>query len=431
MNPREIVNHIRSGPAELVLDNRLRFRRRTRSNPCDFIEFIGALQSSETIRTVNCYSQFMLMITEEEWVLLVKTLGSIKDIEGLRLRCRPGSRDFHPFQAVADVVNNAQSLRKLEIHVETLITDPLGLNPLGNALRKHTGLRSFMWCDFFGPWLQGTAPHEATTDLLLQVLPACSHLRQITIITKYASVDAMKSLLHQCRRTTNLRLFLKTEHWLAVADEIRHGRCNVQKLTLGMFALFEGARSEATEAVQAVANAIRLDHNVEELSLQMENGFTDDAAVALAEALNVNNTLCLLHLVAKSVFTPGINQILFIDTLGSPAYDAFSVMLRVNTSLVLKLRPAPDTAIHRDERLCESRRQMRIEQRLNFVGRGRLLSASRQTTREDWIDALYELSSNNINDSGAFKVSCLYNLLQLNPSICLLKDNGGTSNSGD
>jgi hypothetical protein len=31
MNSRELVDHFRSGPAELVLDDPLRFRRRTRS----------------------------------------------------------------------------------------------------------------------------------------------------------------------------------------------------------------------------------------------------------------------------------------------------------------------------------------------------------------------------------------------------------------
>jgi hypothetical protein len=48
MNPRELVDHIRSGPTKLVLGKPLRFRRRTRSNPCDFNEFLQALRSSET-----------------------------------------------------------------------------------------------------------------------------------------------------------------------------------------------------------------------------------------------------------------------------------------------------------------------------------------------------------------------------------------------
>jgi hypothetical protein len=66
-------------------------------------------------------------------------------------------------------------------------------------------------------------------------------------------------------------------------------------------------------------------------------------------------------------------------------------MLRVNTSLVLKL--PPDEYAGADERLCGSRKQMRsIDQRLNQVGRARLV-ASRQTTREEYIDALHELNS--------------------------------------
>jgi hypothetical protein len=35
MNARELVDHIRSGQAELDLQEPLRFRSRTRSNPCD------------------------------------------------------------------------------------------------------------------------------------------------------------------------------------------------------------------------------------------------------------------------------------------------------------------------------------------------------------------------------------------------------------
>jgi hypothetical protein len=67
-------------------------------------------------------------------------------------------------------------------------------------------------------------------------------------------------------------------------------------------------------------------------------------------------------------------------------------MLRVNTSIVLELPPLDDAVF--DERLFESWKQMMTEQRLNEVVRGTLL-ASRWTTREEWVDALYELSSSN------------------------------------
>lgn len=42
------------------------------------------------------------------------------------------------------------------------------------------------------------------------------------------------------------------------------------------------ARSEATEATKALASAIRLDRSLEHLTLMMENGFTDEAGVALS-----------------------------------------------------------------------------------------------------------------------------------------------------
>jgi hypothetical protein len=78
--------------------------------------------------------------------------------------------------------------------------------------------------------------------------------------------------------------------------------------------------------------------------------------------------------------------------------------------------PPFDNAVG-DQRLIDSRNQMRIEQRLNGVGRGSLLSSS-QTAREEWVDAL-ELQSYSVDESPEFSVSCLYSLLQLYPAICM------------
>jgi hypothetical protein len=410
MNPRELVDHIQSGPAELVLDKPLRFRRRTRTNSCGFNEFLQALQTSETIRTVNCESYQELGISKDAWVLLVKMLGSIKDIQQFELEifCAAGSRYFDPFQAVADAVNNAKSLRKLVIGLEreTFPRDLSGLTALANALREHTALQEFFWFDFDS---RLEAAQITAVDPVLWALPACPHLRKVAIMTKCASADAIQNLL-RLHSTTCLHLVLQTDLWLAVADEIRCGRCNVQTLTLSML---QAARSEAAEAVKAVASAIRLDRNIEFLYLQMENGFTDEAGVALAEALTVNKTLRMLDL---SGTVPGGSRTNVRNpvSLGTQSYEAFSAMLLVNTSLVLELPPL-DIAV-RDERLFESCGQMRIEQRLNKVGRGKLLSSS-QTTKEEWVDAMHELSSNEVDDSDAFRLSCMYSLFRLNPEV--------------
>jgi hypothetical protein len=398
MNPRELVDHIRSGPAKLVLNMPLRFRRRTRSNPCDFNVFLQALQSSETIRDVECESHRKLNISEDEWVLLLKALGNIKDIQRLQFNS-PGSPNFHPFQAVANAVNNAQSLCKLLVCLgfESLPIDPSGLAALANALREHMTLKAFTWVN----------PRSRTDpDLVLRALPACPHLREVTIVTKDASADAINNLL-RLQPVTELHLVLEMDQWLAVADEIRQGRCKIKYLGLHMH---QGSISDATEAVKVVADAIRFDSSLEHLTFVMK-GVTGEAAVALAEALMVNTTL---RKVTVSDNTFGAQAYEAFSSMHQ-AYEAFSSMLRVNTSLVLELPPFESAGV--DERLRKSRQQMVIEQRLNRVGRGRLLTSS-QTTKEEWVDALHEMSSYDTDDDpDALRISCIFSLFRLNPEV--------------
>jgi hypothetical protein len=231
----------------------------------------------------------------------------------------------------------------------------------------------------------------------------------VVIMTKCASAEAIKNLL-QLPSTTDLRLVMKKENWLAVADEIRHDRCNVQRLTLAML---QGARSDATEAVKAVASAIRQDQNLELLTLEVPGGFTDEAGVALAEALTVNKTLRMIKLSTGVHGRDMHNK----ATLGAQSYEAFTTMLRTNTTLNLELPPFETAGA--DERLRESRDQLRIEQRLNKAGRGKLLASS-QTTKEEWVAALDVLNTtNNSDDSPALQISCMYSLLRLHPATCM------------
>jgi hypothetical protein len=410
MYSRELVDHIRCGPAVLLLNTTLRFRRRTcfngRLNPCDFDVFLQALQASETIRNVQCCSQQTLGISEDQWVLLVKTIGRIRDIQSLSIRYTAGSRDFRPFQAVTDAVKNARSLCKLIIALDdqTLPRDSSGLTALANALREHAALQEFRWIDF-NSRMQAPPP-DLSLDPVLQALPACPHIQEVVIVTQCASAGAMKNLL-KMGPTTDLFLEVNTEHWLAVADGIRQGRCNIKNLYL-----LQSASFEDTEAIKALAGAIRLDQNLERLKLHMMNALTNEAGVALAEALSANKTLRKITLYLRPS-----SQGQGADLLSAPVYEAFCAMLRVNTTLLLELSSSDDAG-GRDRRLVDSRNQMRIEQELNYVGRGRLLSSS-QTPREEWVDALNELNSSNVDESPEFIVSCLYSLLRLNPATCM------------
>jgi hypothetical protein len=69
------------------------------------------------------------------------------------------------------------------------------------------------------------------------------------------------------------------------------------------------------------------------------------------------------------------------------------------------------------ERPVDSRNQMRIEQGLDLVGCGVLLSSSQTTREEVWIDSLNELTSSYVDESLAFRVSRLSSLVHFNPLV--------------
>jgi hypothetical protein len=99
-------------------------------------------------------------------------------------------------------------------------------------------------------------------------------------------------------------------------------------------------------------------------------------------------------------------------------------MLRVNTRIILNLPPF-DSANGGNESLREPHDQLRIEQRLNYVGCGKLLSLSEPPRQQEGsgccVEALHELddSSYDVVESATFQVSCLYSLLRLDPGVCV------------
>jgi hypothetical protein len=136
------------------------------------------MQSSETIRYISCKRHLKLGISEEEWVLLIMAIGRIKDIQNLSLYCMPGSHDFRPFEAVADAVNNAHTIRKLtmcffpSVPPELIaLADSSGMIALANALQQLTALQDFTWCDL-GSWREAV-PRDFSADIILRALPAC------------------------------------------------------------------------------------------------------------------------------------------------------------------------------------------------------------------------------------------------------------------
>jgi hypothetical protein len=115
MKPYELFDLIRlNNPNELELKHTLRFRRRSRSNPCSFDDLIQALRSNESIRTVRCQGNVSLGITQEEWFLFVQTLGTIPALRQLSFLGQDVP-NVPPVQAVADAVGSARLLRTFQI----------------------------------------------------------------------------------------------------------------------------------------------------------------------------------------------------------------------------------------------------------------------------------------------------------------------------
>jgi hypothetical protein len=65
---------------------------------------------------------------------------------------------------------------------------------------------------------------DTALDPLLQTLSACSHLRRVVIMTRCSSTGAIQNLPQLAK---DAHLTLETDHWSALTDGIRQGRCNI------------------------------------------------------------------------------------------------------------------------------------------------------------------------------------------------------------
>lgn len=239
-------------------------------------------------------------------------------------------------------------------------------------------------------------------------MAACPRLQRVRIWTdavNYVTPQAVRELL--ARSPVLECLDLKTTEWESVAEVIGQDACRIKTLKLSTL------RCPGSGA-EALARVVGQNRHLQSLTLRVGTGFTDALGVALAQALQANTTLRELALVDQWDY--GFRT---TDHMNVSSYQALRKMLRVNTSVILKV-PALDFRWSSD--LVDIVRpyydRMRIEMRLNAAGRGGLMLGS-QAARAAWMNTLYELITQaQVNDD--LQVDCLYTLLKLNPSICHL-----------
>jgi hypothetical protein len=412
MKPYELFDVIRSNPGELELQHTLRFRRRSRSNPCSFEDLLHALQSNASIHTVRCHGNVSLGITQQEWFLFVQALGTIPGLRQLSFLGQDVP-NVPPVQAVADAVSSARLLRKLQIGEGVILFGSrAGFLALCNTIASSClVLEQVEW----EGKLRSTWDHEENRtanclDPLFLALAACPRLKKVRIWTDAVNFVTAQAVGELLRSPVLEYLDLKTTEWEAVAEQVgrQDSSCLVKTLKLSTL------RCPAS-GLEAMARAVgrNCNRHLQSLTLRVGTGFTDTVGVALAQALQVNTTLQQVVLIDQWEY--GMRT---TDHMNISSYQAFRKMSRVNTSVVLTV-PALETRgvgfVARDmDTVRPHYDRMRIEMRLNAVGRGGLLVGS-QTSRAAWVNALDELNARNEND---LQVDCLYTLLKLNPAIC-------------
>lgn len=276
--------------------------------------------------------------------------------------------------------------------------------------------------------------------LYLEALKRCPHLQAVRIRLYPGQAASMRELVQELLQSPNLSqvdLHLSSqEQLLVVADELQQGRSRKLKY----LSLSIGNMSE--KGGQELSKAIEHDQCLQNLTLRVGAGYTDDFGVAVSRALAVNTTLEAVILSDRWP-TP-----MHKSSMGVQGFQALSAMLRVNTRLQLT-NPAPPAGlvmmsttatgnIHGDspEAIQGAFDQMCIEKRLNTAHRGKLLLASNQTTRAAWVAALAQLvasskhistatppqaaldGSSNLLQEVDRALDCAYQMLHLNPLVC-------------
>jgi len=409
MTPQELIDHIQSGPWKLNLNFPLRFRRRTRSNPwCSFDDLLQALRLNKTIREVVCYSHGTLCITETDWIRLMEAFGSIRGLKKIGVAWRNGSHDFHPLQAVARAVDSSMTLQALSItSFGNNPSDPAGEILLVQSLQQHGTLEVFYW---------GGVPTQTRTRYpLLTAVDAtlATSIHTVGVSNVNLTAGDIQSLVRSPRLKL-LELKGRVDSWLVIADEIRNGRIQLEELVL--VRTMVSSASETAEAIESITSAIEYDSSLRSLILRSPTGFTDEMGVALAMALTVNTSLNRIQLQDGYKRSDGRQPLHPPQSLGAETYKAFATLSKTRAGKITLGLPSP-----RSDANDETRKQwdlLRIEDSLNRAGVGKLV-ASNQPTWEEWIHALDALNGNNEDeDSHKFLLSCLYSMLQLNPSIC-------------
>lgn len=444
MQPQTLLDTIRGTPIELKLFETIRFRRRTRSNPCDFNMILQALKVNKSITVLICSRHFMSGITSDEWFRFLQNLGSIQNLTELYFVCN--SRV--PVMAILHAVSTSRSLRKLLFGHDNILTGNAAelrelaagtgststgspsasascestgspsASETGSCYFRHSALEELIWLGGANDDQDDDQSNQeplVTFDALLRALIPCPRLRTAKIGTERIPEDSLRQLLAS-PAFQSLHMLATMDEWMVVANCLQQHTASLKELVLSS----HFTKSDTNTAIQELAEAIQQDQHLLRLRLEMCNGYTDKAGVALAKAIQINTTLRHVDLDENGGCGEASGDTR--NSMGVKAYKALTAMAVTRSDLKLGV-PAVDRGASNADK--EQFAKMRIELRLNAVGRRELLVTS-PTTREAWVNGLLQLNADSCQENHDIKVDCLFTFLLLNPTVCQL--DGATDN---
>ena len=435
---QELVQYIqddRSGV--VVLDKKVRFRRRTRANPVSFDDFLTALQNNESIKQVVCHGNLSYSLRQEEWDQTIASFGKVGHLEELTFEAAM-SLNVVSLSALASALEYRQEMHqqlqtpkqvgsaKRSISPFRSLAIGEGVVILGiyseykrfcRALGSSKNLESFIWK---GTLVLCDRLSSATLDeLICHGLSNCSSLAKVHILSQQRqpiSKQAIQTLMELGHRNPLEEIALESPNWATVRSSLLSLSGSNNTSHYGGLKCLSLASLQVDETEwDAFLSALKHNRTLKQLFLTVRAGFTDLMGTSLARALKENaeatgSRACGLELVQLSD-----DKDVCTDNLGVSSVEAFTEVLRSNFSLQINLNVIDNISEDDHDGTVEDMYRLFLcESNLNRVGRVRLMQDT--STLEDWVSAFEALA---FLQHRACHLDHVFTLVKMNPAFLL------------
>ena len=380
----------------------------------DLDRFVFAIRANETVRHVCFSGTFVRELQEQQWHLMLESIGHLRTLEELQIWC-----STIPTAVFASMIRHARALQKVYFFRVGLDGSQQDMDMLADAIETHESLRDIRIGGFHltnNPNNHNAHPdNNIRLDRVVEALAVAKGLEVVSLQLSSAQqtvpfgTAAIEKLM-QSKSITDLylsRLGLGQDHLTVISQGLPSNK------TLRVLDIF--GNNIENEHVIAMANALKENTSVEILVLPCPtNDLSVESCAAISDALKHNSTLSTLNLPRSNLNDEGIfhlaegltvNKTLkkvevgVSKTVGDTGVQALMDMLETNYELERLVVSSADQSI---------KEKTEYYMRLNEVGRGKLLSDGK-ATREQWVEMLISV----VND-----LDCLFYFITSNPTLC-------------